>query len=191
MAQQLITPPAVLPVTISDAKIHERISIDDVANDASIESMLYTATRLAEEYTNRAFITQTWKYVTTRLTEYIELPRPRLQSVTSITMTDINDTTTTIDPTRYFINSVYEPGRVFFKPGAPFNLPANWLWGLCYGGWITVTYVVGYGDNGDDVPAPIKEAILQTFGHLYENRESQDMPCGAKQILDPFRVLYI
>ena len=188
MAQQLITPPTVLPVTLSEAKIHERIAVEDTANDNSIESLLYTSTRLAEEYTNRAFITQTWRYVTTRLTEYIELPRPYLQSIDSVTMTDLDNTTTTIDPTKYFINSVYEPGRLYFKIN---SYPFYNLWDFCYGGWITVTYVSGYGDDADDVPAPIKEGILQTFGYLYENRESQDIPCGAKQILDPFRVLYI
>lgn len=190
MAQQLLTPPAVLPVTLAEAKVHERISLDDAANDASIESMLYAATRLAEEYTSRAFITQTWKYDTVRFGEFVAVPRPRLQIVNEVSFTDLNNQTTIIDPSYYFINTVYEPGRVIFKPGTPFPFGFG-LWFDCIPGFLSVTYNAGYGDTADDVPFPIKEAILQIFGHLYENRESQCMPGGAKQLLNPFRMMYI
>lgn len=190
MAQQLIAPPDILPVTVSEAKIHERIDTEDVGDEESIETLLEAATRMAEEFTRRAFITQGWIYQTTCFGPIVELPRPRLQEVAEVTYTDWNNNTTIIDEDTYFTNSVYEPGRLIFKDGSfPFGWGLGWGYGA--GGFLSVEYIAGYGDEEFDVPWQIKEGILQIFGHLYENRESQVMPPGAKQILSPFKVEYL
>lgn len=199
MAKKLIIPPIVTPVTVEQAKEHERITLDDAENDALIENQLHTATRLAEEFTGRAFITQTWIFETTRIAPFIEFPRPPFQRLvpgSDITFTDWNNQTYVIEPDTYFINNVYEPARLIFKPGTnPFPSVIGWGWGWWPEGFLTAEFEAGYGDAGEDdpgeVPWPIKEGILQIFGHLYENRESQIIPYGAQQILEPFKVWYL
>jgi hypothetical protein len=197
-----MTPPDVLPVDLDTAKVHERIDLNYLADDTSIESMLNTATRLAEEFTRRAFITQTWIFETTCLGPIIEIPRPRLQQVIansddseSMFFTDWNNVQYPIQDDAWFINTIYEPGRLIFKPGfspLPFGFSNGW-WGAGWGGFLTLQFDAGYGDNPDDVPFPIKEGILQIFGHLYENREGQPLYPGsfAYELLRPFQVEYL
>lgn len=196
MAQKMIVPPAILPVDVSEAKEHERIDVNDAANDLLIEQQLKAATMLAEEFTRRAFITQTWTYQTTCIKPILEIPRPRLQSVSDVTFTNWNNQVTNIDPSTYFIDTIYEPGRLIFKPGSnPF--PFGWGFfgwtGWGWGGFLSLEFVAGYGDTADDVPWEIKEAILQIFGFLYQNREGQPIPCGsvAHTLLSPFKVEYL
>lgn len=220
-AIRILTPPAILPVTLSEAKIHERIAEEDTYNDLSIMGMLKTATILAENYTRRAFITQTWTYQNNVQGPQMEIPRPPLQSIVSgsMTFTTYNQVVTNIPQVQpdggntYFIDTIYQPGRLFFEPQywsqLPFffqwGYPWPWSWGSGggyggsgYGGFISpyngilsFNFVSGYGDTADSVPQPIIAAILQIFGALYENRESQDIPWGAKQILDTFKVEYV
>jgi len=209
MAKKLITPAAILPVTLSEALIHERISVSDAPNNASILGMLAAATSLAEEYTRRAFITQVWELETTQLWPYIEIPRPRLISVDAATVMffNWNNISTLIPALNYYVDTVYEPGRLVFKAGYfPFPLgvgfPTGYGWGygsgingVDYGpgpgGYLKFRFTAGYGPLASDVPWAIKEAILQIFGSLYQNRESQGIDCGAKQLLDAYKVEYL
>lgn len=210
MALKLITAPAILPVTVSQAKIHERIDVNDVTNDTSIEGILWAATQMAEEYTRRAFITQTWEFQTSQLWPMIEIPRPRLQSVDAATVKfyDWNNTAYNISSSTYFVDTTYEPGRLVFKAGYfpyPTGVTGFW-WGGGYGsagingvdygpgimaGYLKLEFDAGYGDTADDVPWQIRQAILQIFGSLYQNRESQGIPCGAAQLLDAYKVEYL
>lgn len=214
MAIKLITPPAILPVSIDDAKIHERIDIEDAANDASILSLLTASTQLAENYTRRAFITQTWLYQTANLSPIISIPRPPFIDIDTDVLTGIQEVYTTnnynirtpvlpntlgIYP--YFTDNTYEPARFTWSG---FQLPnqvgggwgpwCGYNYGCSYGGngyTLSMQYTAGYGPLAIDVPWEIKEGILQIFGSLYENRESQLIPGGAQQLLSPYKVEYL
>ena len=54
-----------------------------------------------------------------------------------------------------------------------------------------VEFKAGYGDASTDIPEPLKEAILQLVCHLYENRESEEIPKGIKTKIWPFKPLRI
>jgi len=54
-----------------------------------------------------------------------------------------------------------------------------------------VEFIVGYGDAATDVPAVLKQAILQLIAHLYENRESIEIPAGVKVLLWAFKIMRI
>ncbi|SDY23056.1 head-tail connector protein [Thermoactinomyces sp. DSM 45892] len=41
---------------------------------------------------------------------------------------------------------------------------------------------------GKNIPLPIKHAILLITGHLYENRESQEIPAQAEYLLQPYKL---
>jgi hypothetical protein len=59
---------------------------------------------------------------------------------------------------------------------------------------IQITYTAGYQDMtqspaiGTAIPEPILLAMRLMIGHWYENRESQEMPPAAYDLLDDFRV---
>lgn len=61
-------------------------------------------------------------------------------------------------------------------------------------GVIDVTFKAGYGESPDDVPEPLKHAVLVMVAHLYENRVANDnmgivLPPLAIELLKPYRFL--
>ena len=58
MSLQLITPPAIEPVTLAEAKAH--LKVDTTDDDTLITSLIAAARARAEWHTRRAFITQGW-----------------------------------------------------------------------------------------------------------------------------------
>jgi uncharacterized phiE125 gp8 family phage protein len=195
MPKIIIEEPLTLPVSVEEAKIHSRITTSNVDNDASIESMLYSATKQAENYTCRAFITQKWKLETQKIWPYLKIPRPPLQpdTVENVVFRDSMGVETPIDPDTYYVDHIQQPAILTFKTGQyPFPFSSfNWGWGSPASNVIILEFTAGYGDDPEDVPWQIKQGILNIFGFLYENRESQMMACGAFDILNPYRVMYL
>ena len=109
----VVAPPAVEPVTLAEAKLHCRVDVD--ADDALIESLITVARQHCETFTGRAFVTQTIQYDLQRWPRRraIYLPRPPLQSITSVTWWDEegNDTVLTAG-TDYLVDTAPEPGTV-------------------------------------------------------------------------------
>lgn len=205
MSWRLITEPTELAVSVSEAKEHERISINDAAEDLLIEQQLKAAIRLAEEFTRRAFVTQTWEYRTSKIAPIMEIPRPPLLEIiknstdaTSMVFTDLNDVNTAIEDSTWFTDTVDEPGRLIFKANStlPYGFPW-WGWGCYPAGYLTLKFNAGYdavtATSVEKIPWEIKEGILQIFGFLYQNREGQPIPCGsvAHTLLQPFKVEYL
>lgn len=177
MAVWVKTPPTIEPVTLADAKAHLNVDIAD--DDSLIASLLSASRGFLEEEFGRAFITQTLQVVfdafPADLCSAIELPRPPLQSVSSITYVDANGVSGTVASADYFIDQISAPGRVAPKPGK--SWPGN---GLRAVAGVTVEYVAGYGDAQEDIPPSTKQAILLLLGHWYLNRE----PVGEAYQLD-------
>lgn len=194
--------PGVSPVTLEDAYIHERIDLNYEPNNTLITNQLKAATSMAENFTRRAFCTQTWMYQTSNIGPVIPLPRPRLQEVipnsidpTSMVFTDWNDNHYPIDDDTWFIDTIPQPGLLIFKAGAspfPYFFGGWWGWGGPVG-YLNIKFKAGWSDDGTDVPWEVKEGILQIFGHLYENREGQPLILGsvAYDLLRPFQVDYL
>lgn len=164
---KLVTPPATEPLTLLEAKNHLRVDIPD--DDSFITTIITVARQRAEDITRTAFITQTWELSIDSTDDVIYLPRPPTQAISSITLDGV-----TVDPSQYQMDG----SRIFFlTPTTATTL-----------GGIKITFTAGYGNTANDVPTPIKQAILQITGHLYENRESQDMPPLAMDLLQPYKV---
>lgn len=192
MAKRLIDPPDVLPVTLETAKIHERIDIDDAENDAYIEAQLAASVNLAQEFTRRAFITQQWEFQTNKVCQVIQLPRPPLISVDEVVTVSRDGTETVMDADNYLVDVISQPGRVIFNNGIPgiTNTIFDTVYATSPYPVIRIKFTAGYGDDGESVPPQIKQGILQCFGHLYENRESQQMPPEAISLLMPYKVWF-
>jgi uncharacterized phiE125 gp8 family phage protein len=165
MSLRLITPPQNEVVTLAQAKNHLRVDIED--DDDLISSLIVVARQRAEEYTRRAFITQTWEW--TLLFPYPTITlRSEVQQIDQITI-DGEELSSTTQYKLIGDDLLIEPT----------------------GKSVTIRYTSGYGDNADDVPEQIKQAILQIVGHLYENRESQGIPPLAEDLLSLYKVWMI
>lgn len=158
-----------------------------VSTEDSLLTTLITVARERVEYvTRRALITQTWDFFFDSWQEFV-LPLPVLQSVTSITYTDVDGASTVWAGTEYTVDTTTYKGRVCLGYGKSY--PSVSLHPVTP---IAIRAVVGYGLA---VPASIKAAMLLLVGHWYENREATTaldlkyVPMGVDALLAPYRVL--
>lgn len=157
----LITPPAIEPLSLLEAKEHLRLD-DGLASDDDYISALITAAReYCEAFQNRAYITQTWQVSFNYWPErVIQIPRGSLQKVDSITYKDSYGAITTLRENEdYVVSTVGILGRVSPVFGIPWPLDA-----------VVIEFTCGYGDNATDVPAKVKNAMKLLISHWYENR---------------------
>lgn len=198
MQYTLTTPPAVEPVTLTDAKTHLRVTATD--EDDYIQTLISAARATLENIMNRAIIEQTW-------TAYFDLfppegvalvlPMPNLISVTSIQYYDESDVLQTWDSADYTVDTDSFQGRVYPVRNACY--PSARL----YPKSVIVVYKAGFmntqgsspPDLADNVPTPIKQAILITLAHWYEVREPvivgtnvAEVPFSAQSLIAPYRV---
>jgi len=175
--------PLLEPITLAQAKLH--LKVDGTDDDDLITALITAARQMAERETKRAFITQTWEMGLDSLPDKFEIPKPPLIRVTSIKVRNWSGDESTVTSTTYNIDATKNsPGRVALAYGCAWPTHRDFA-------SATVTFDAGYGDKAENVPEPIKQAILQIIGHVYDSRGSQELPAGAKAILQQYKVYYL
>ena len=187
MRSVLASPPAQEPVSLAEANAWLKAD----GEDALVLSLISTARQAAEDYTGRAFVTQTWRqtispagrrgvpgwlpagsydlpynYFDAPLPESVELLRRPIQSVVSVNSYAVDGT-----PTVY-------PAGDYRLSGDWLIFSAPWSSDLRASNAAEITYVAGYGDPAQ-VPAPIKTAILLAAQSLYGGR-SAGVACSTE-----------
>lgn len=174
MALLLVTGPIYEPVEYQQVIDHLRLpTFDEDTDEASmayIETLIAAVRADAEDFTDRKFITQTWKYYLDAWPEedYIELPYNPVQSVSAPNYTDSDGTVTTMTlTTDYLTDLVSQRARIVLPylvswPTVTFH-PVN---------PIEIQFICGYGSSSEDVPARIRQAILIQIADLYQNKET-------------------
>lgn len=169
---KIITAPTTYPVTLDEAKAHCRIDLDD--EDDLIQSLIMVATEWAEKFQNRAYITQTLEASFDDFpSDVFCLPRPPLQTITSIKYIDSSSVEHTVDTGIYYADTNSDPGRVSLKYSQIW--PTDTLQPI---NAVRVRYTAGYG-AASAVPKSVKQAILLLVGHWYNNREATGSDLGV------------
>lgn len=189
MALVLNTAPAEEPLTTDEAKNQTRVT--GSAEDTLIDSFIVAARQQAEHVTRRAFITQTWAYSLDAWPDgdVIYVPKPPLQSISSVKYYGTDDTEYTLSTDDYQVDTDSEPGRIALVYGA--SWPSTTLRTV---NGIVVTFDAGYGDAASDVPDGIIQAMRLMIGHWYTNREAvvvgataNEVPLAAEMLLWQYR----
>lgn len=221
MTLNLVTPASGWPVTLTEAKQHLRVATDD--DDELIQSQLEAATERVELETGRQLLTATWQLwldsapglsgsswgfetslggATAWLDAgpwwnrlFIDVPRPPLVAVTSITYVDTTGVTQTWDPTLYQVHKPAGPtaprGKIRPAYGVSWPVTRDQM------DAVVVQFTAGYGTAPGSVPQRLRRAILMITGDLYENREAtivtdrrvtvEELPNGVDNILRQYR----
>lgn len=164
LIQRLVTPPTVEPLSLAEAKEHLRI--EHSVDDGFINTLIIAAREYTEKVLWRALINQTWEIVLCAFPvfDYITLPKGPLQSVTSVQYLDVNGTLQTLSASVYEVDTKSKYGRVLLK------YQQSWPSYLSRWNAVTVTYVVGFGADADNVPVTIKHALKLLISQMYEHR---------------------
>lgn len=174
--------PAEEPITLNELKAHLRI--DGTDEDQLLGIYLTAARQQCEHESRRAFVTQTLKLQLEAWPhgDRIALPRPPLQSVTSIVYTDVTGNSNTMSASDYIVDIDGEPGHIYLAYGKTWPSTT-----LRPGPSIAITYIAGYGEP-EAVPATYKQAIQLLSGHYYENREAIVLGQGFTSTIVPMAV---
>lgn len=191
-ARELVTPPTGEPLSLAEAKEHLRI-IDDSTQDTLIAALITTAREYCEQLCG-PLITQTWRvYFGEWPEDGFALPG-KAQSVASLKYTSAG-VQVTVDASTYRVDTVSMPGRVALDYGR--SWPSAALSPL---NPIEITAVLGYGDTGAAVPAPIRHALLLLVSHWFEHPEgvivatkgtvdSRPLAMGVESLLANYRIV--
>lgn len=178
-APKLITPPAIEPFSLEDAKSHCRIVIGDEDND--VMRWIRAARTKVERDTGRALLTQTWDLSLDAFygpggyfvadfgwprygARTITIPYPPLQSVTSVTVTDTAGTETVWSATNYIVDTASEPGRIALTD------TGSWPSSLRIFQPGRIRFIAGWTDP-TLIPGDLLAAMALLIGVLSENRE--------------------
>lgn len=176
------TPPALEPISVSELRDQARKFETD--EDSLLESFIVAARQSVELSIERALITQTFELELNGFPNCntLKLPRPNLQSVTSIAYTDANGDAQTLD------SSIYTISKAKTNPSLVLNSGESWPSTYDQVATVLATYVAGYGDDAADVPEMLRLAIGVLATHYFENRTLGAMPSGLEYLIAPYRV---
>lgn len=188
MSLQLVTPPTQEPLTIADARAQCRIDLTD--EDVLLLGYIQAARDQLETEMRRQFLTATYRYGCDTFGGHhcLRLPRPPLQSVTSVSYIDTAGATQTLATTVYGVDTLSEPGKIYLKEGQ------SWPSLREQPNAVQVVYVAGWPSPAL-VPAEIKQAMRLLIGHWYEQREATadkapgEIPLGVERLLWNKRVV--
>jgi len=174
----VVTPPAVEPVTLDEAK--DYAGIRGSSFDTRI-AMFITAARVRLEQDNgRSYIHTTRRYTLDWWPveqAVIKPPYAPLASVTSITYVDAAGDTQTWAADQYQVDLTTEPGRIARAYGVSWPVIRGDL------GGIQIVYVSGHGAAASDVPQEYRLAILDIVRQMWDmpGAYPEGVPAGMPQ----------
>ncbi len=185
MAIALITPPAVLPVSLAAAKEHLRVEHDH--EDDLIDRLIASALDHAQALSGQKFVSQTWR-------QYLDCWP--VGGLVSLEVSPVN----TLVEVRYFdtagdpvvmaaseieIDAISQPARIVFSQHPAIGRQMN---------GIEIDCIAGYGAVAEDVPILLRTAVLHLISAWYEVRGTsfwQDglkpVPASVYELIAPYR----
>ena len=186
MALALVTPPALEPIALADAKAHLRV--DGTAEDILIGSLILTSRLHIEAALGLALITQSWQVTLDSFPPgpALTLPLQPVRAVTSIRTIAADGTTTPLPAAA----TQLDPG----PPPRIVRTGASWPFITAATGGVVIAFTAGFGPSPTDVPQPIRQAMLMLVAHWYEHRDPIEIgqpdtaiPKAVSVLLTPYR----
>lgn len=170
MGLLLIAPPAIVPVSMAELRQQVNLAADDTTHDADLSRFASAAAEYVERTTRRAMINQQFRF-TTSWRDVVELPRPPLVSIESITLHDRSGGSTLIE-SGYEVLADRFPGVLVLSGVSTGDLRDTEP--------LVVEYTAGYGDEAGDVPANMRLAVAQLAAFYFEIGRG-DFECDVPQ----------
>lgn len=181
-----ITSPPIEPITLEAAKLFLRL--DDDAEDTLTTDLIRSAREQVETLCRKTLIERTQRInFAPPFNRILYLNIAPIKSVTGMTLHLENGDEEAVPLDNLNINLRATPGSI------QKHTLGLWSWhSRPEINAITVDVVAGYGESIDDIPMPLRQAMLLLIGQGYEHRSGTDMP-GIPMMVDalvmPYRSL--
>ncbi len=182
MSLRLLTPPAVEPLTLAEAKSWLRLETTD--EDATVAALIPAARQAVEAASGRRLISQGWRITLDAWPEttVVRLPLAPLAAVTVVRVLAADGTATVLATSAYGADLAGSPPRLLLlaPPPPPGRIAAG----------IEIDVTAGYGPLATDVPAPLRQAVRLLIGHWFEargDRANRPIPADMQALVAPFR----
>jgi uncharacterized phiE125 gp8 family phage protein len=185
MASILLAPPAVEPLSLTEAKDFLRV---ETADEDQLIAALIAAGRIhVEKQTGLALVTQSWRVVLDCWpgSGRIAVRPAPLQALAAARVFDFDGEARAVD-LQAFVTDPSTSTLAFM----PWTLPMP----TQIAAGIALDVVAGFGDAATDVPEPLRQAVRLFVAHWYENRagtagaQGPPLPAGAAALIAPYRV---
>lgn len=164
--------PLIEPLDLDEVKNY--LKIENTEDDSLISSLIVTVRQSAENFLKLSLINQSWATLFDNyLPQTVSLLKAPVQAISSVVLYDKQGVSITIDSSQYSLNSarnkiIFDSSHISYKS--------------------EIIYVSGFGANKEDIPSPIKQAMLMHIASIYDNRAGGDtIPDYAKSLYSPFR----
>jgi len=174
--------PSAEPVTLAEARDHCEIISTDTVHDTKLGRFIGAARELVERETELVLMTQTYTVSVNAFQPYFHVPVRPIQSVSSITYYDADDTQQTVTSTIYGLDATRQ--QVYLE----YN--QTWPTYTSRRNGIVITLVCGFG-AADNIPNVLKQAILLKVGEWFDldRGDARLMPThgqGYRRLIDGF-----
>lgn len=171
-----IKEPVSEPLTLSETKAYLRI--DNEKDDLLINSLITAARKAAENFLCNSLIRQDWKLSYDKYApSCILLPMGPVQLIASVNAVAIDGTATAIPASSYYLSSGNR--KLIFEASLMSKL-------------IEIIYTAGYGEEGSNVPSPIRCGMLAHIAAIYDGRSAGGiMPKQAVDFYLPYRAIRV
>lgn len=182
--------PTDTPISLTEAKAHLRVQ--HAADDTLITALIAAVVDyfdLPNGVIGKALFTQTWRFSDAWASPSgkLHLPVTPVQSITGISYYDTSNVEQSLSVDDFYLYKNEDSAYLYPKPSVSWPSTYNRL------DAITVTFVAGYG-NAAAIPQGIKQAMLLTLTHWYENRSAsivgtsaQEMPLAVQSLISAYR----
>jgi uncharacterized phiE125 gp8 family phage protein len=185
MTPLALTPPAIEPVSLAEAKDFLRIVSDD--EDELLGTLITAARLMIEAASGRLLIEQDWRIVLDTWPQggEIRLPLSPVRSLTAARVHPASGTAETIAPAALSLAEGSDPPliRIAGLVPAPGRTHAA----------IEIDLIAGFGATSDTVPAPLRQAVLRLACRWFEHRgdvvsrDAARLPAEIAALVAPFR----
>lgn len=164
------TPPEASAIDLEMLKEHLRLKAPGgsyTAEDSILNALIKAGVDAYESRFKTTLVTTTLIWGFEEFSRKMELARPPLASVESVTYIDTSGAEQTVDASDYSVIDALTPGCILFKKGYEFpDLDEDTPYP------VSVTYKAGYGADHTKVPDSIRLYIRNIIGTYYMQRES-------------------
>jgi uncharacterized phiE125 gp8 family phage protein len=185
MAVTDITPPDIEPVALDYTKLFLRVDTDD--DDTLILDFVRSARQRIERLISGSLITRRRRYISTRISgRGVFINHHPVRSIDTVTLTAGQGEERVISPQGLNINLRCQPPAISLKSRA------SWQSYLPGAQNLEIEFTAGFGTAAEDVPMPLRQAILLLTAQSYEHRGAEQvppLPMMVDALLMPYRTL--